>query len=37
MIRVAGASMEAVVADTLDDATQQELIESFIQRVGAST
>ena len=37
MIRVAGASMEAVVADTLDDATQQDLIESFIQRVGAST
>ena len=37
MIRVAGASMEAVVADTLDDATQQELIESFISRVGAST
>lgn len=36
MIRVASASMEAVVADTLDDATQQELIESFIQRVGAS-
>jgi F-type H+-transporting ATPase subunit b len=37
MIRVAGAAMEDVVADTLDDATQQELIESFIQRVGAST
>jgi F-type H+-transporting ATPase subunit b len=37
MIRFAGASMEEVVADTLDDATQQELIESFIQRVGAST
>jgi F-type H+-transporting ATPase subunit b len=37
MIRVAGASLEEVVADTLDDATQQELIESFIQRVGAST
>jgi F-type H+-transporting ATPase subunit b len=36
MIRVAGASMEQVVADTLDDATQQDLIESFIQRVGAS-
>ena len=37
MIRVAGASLGEVVADTLDDATQQELIESFIQRVGAST
>lgn len=37
MIRVASASMEAVVADTLDDTTQQDLIESFIQRVGAST
>jgi len=37
MIRVAGASLGKVVADTLDDATQQELIESFIQRVGAST
>jgi F-type H+-transporting ATPase subunit b len=37
MIRVAGAAMEQVVTDTLDDATQQELIESFIQRVGAST
>jgi F-type H+-transporting ATPase subunit b len=37
MIHVASASMEAVVADTLDDATHQDLIESFIQRVGAST
>jgi F0F1-type ATP synthase membrane subunit b/b' len=37
MIRVAGASMEEVVAHTLDDTTQQDLIESFIQRVGAST
>ena len=37
MIRVAGASLEQVVSETLDDATQQDLIESFIQRVGAST
>jgi len=37
MIRTAGASLESVVADTLDDATQQDLIESFIARVGAST
>jgi F-type H+-transporting ATPase subunit b len=37
MIRVASASMDEVVTDTLDDATQQELIENFIARVGAST
>jgi F-type H+-transporting ATPase subunit b len=37
MVRIAGASMEQAVAETLDDATQQDLIESFIQRVGAST
>jgi F-type H+-transporting ATPase subunit b len=35
--RHAAAGLEAVVTRTLDDATQQELIESFIQRVGAST
>ena len=33
----ASASIDRVVADTLDDAAQQELIEAFIQRVGAST
>jgi F-type H+-transporting ATPase subunit b len=33
----AAASIDSVVADTLDDAAQQQLIESFIQRVGAST
>jgi F-type H+-transporting ATPase subunit b len=37
MIRVTNAALEEVVAQTFDDATQQELIESFIQRVGAST
>lgn len=37
MIRVASAVVDDVVVETLDDATQQELIESFIQRVGAST
>jgi F-type H+-transporting ATPase subunit b len=35
--RHAAAGIDAVVRQTLDDATQQELIESFIQRVGAST
>jgi F-type H+-transporting ATPase subunit b len=34
--RHAAAGLEAVVAQTLDDATQQELIENFIQRVGVS-
>ena len=37
MIRTAGSVSDDVVIETLDDATQQELIESFIQRVGAST
>ncbi len=35
--RTASASIDRVVADVLDDAAQQDLIESFIQRVGAST
>jgi F-type H+-transporting ATPase subunit b len=35
--RHAAVSIDAVVIDTLDDAAQQELIESFIQRVGATT
>jgi F-type H+-transporting ATPase subunit b len=35
--RHAAAGLDAVVSRTLDDAAQQELIESFIQRVGAST
>jgi F-type H+-transporting ATPase subunit b len=35
--RHAAAGLDAVVARTLDDATQQELIENFIQRVGVST
>ncbi|MGA7756741.1 MAG: hypothetical protein WBL31_06260 [Ilumatobacteraceae bacterium] len=35
--RTASASIDLVVADVLDDAAQQDLIESFIQRVGAST
>ncbi len=34
--RYSAATIERVVAQTLDDAAQQELIESFIQRVGAS-
>lgn len=34
--RHASATIERVVADSLDAAAQQELIESFIQRVGAS-
>ncbi len=37
MIRVSSSVVDDVVIETLDDATQQELIESFIQRVGAST
>jgi F-type H+-transporting ATPase subunit b len=37
MIRTAGSVSDDVVVETLDDATQQDLIESFIQRVGAST
>ena len=35
--RHAAGSIDTVVARTLDDAAQQELIESFIQRVGASS
>ncbi len=35
--RYAAGSIDTVVARTLDDAAQQELIESFIQRVGASS
>lgn len=34
--RYAAGSIDTVVARTLDDAAQQELIESFIQRVGAT-
>ncbi len=34
--RHSAATIERVVAESLDDAAQQELIESFIQRVGAS-
>ena len=37
IIRVASAVIDEVVVETLDDATQQELVESFIARVGAST
>ena len=37
IIRVASAVVDDVVVEALDDATQQELVESFIQRVGAST
>lgn len=33
---LASAATERLLADGLDDATQQELIESFIQKVGAS-
>ncbi|MDC3402422.1 hypothetical protein OAX95_00620 [bacterium] len=32
-----GTAVDAIVRDTLDDAAQQELIENFIARVGAST
>jgi F-type H+-transporting ATPase subunit b len=35
--RHAGAAVDRIVHDTLDDAAQQELIEGFIARVGAST
>jgi len=35
--RAASASIDRVVTGALDDAAQQELIEAFIQRVGAST
>lgn len=31
------SAVDAIVRDTLDDAAQQELIENFIARVGAST
>jgi len=34
--RHTAASIDQVVIETLDDAAQQDLIESFIQRVGAS-
>jgi F-type H+-transporting ATPase subunit b len=34
--RYAAVSIDTVVGETLDDAAQQELIESFIQRVGAT-
>ncbi len=33
--RHAGVAVDRIVADTLDEAAQQELIEGFIQRVGA--
>ena len=35
--RYSGAAVDRIVAGTLDDAAQQELIEGFIARVGAST
>ncbi len=35
--RHSGVAIERIVHETLDDATHQELIEGFIQRVGAST
>ena len=35
--RNAAGSIDRVVTETLDDAAQQDLIESFIQRVGASS
>ncbi len=34
--RHAGVAVDAIVRDTLDDSAQQELIENFIARVGAS-
>ena len=37
LIRVSSMAIEGVVRETLRDGTQQDLIESFIQRVGAST
>ena len=35
--RHSGVAIERIVHETLDDATHQDLIEGFIQRVGAST
>ena len=35
--RHSSVAVDRIVADTLDDATHQALIEGFIQRVGAST
>ena len=35
--RHSGVAIERIVNETLDDATHQQLIEGFIQRVGAST
>lgn len=35
--RLSNAAVDHVVTGSLDDATQQELIENFIQRVGASS
>jgi F-type H+-transporting ATPase subunit b len=35
--RHSGVAVDHIVRDTLDDAAQQELIETFIARVGAST
>jgi F-type H+-transporting ATPase subunit b len=35
--RHTAGAVDRIVADTLDDAAQQELIEGFIQRVGATT
>jgi F-type H+-transporting ATPase subunit b len=37
MIRVSGIAADDVVTRTLDDATQQTLIENFIQRVGVGS
>jgi F-type H+-transporting ATPase subunit b len=34
--KYSGTAVDAIVRDTLDDAAQQELIENFIARVGAS-
>jgi F-type H+-transporting ATPase subunit b len=34
--RLSNAAVDHVVTGSLDDATQQELIESFIARVGAA-
>jgi F-type H+-transporting ATPase subunit b len=34
--RIAAEAADLIIADGLDDATHQQLIESFIQRVGAS-
>ena len=35
--RYSSSAIDRVVADTLDDAAQQDLIEGFIARVGASS